>query len=219
MKDADPQRHLLNGLTRQRVIALLRADGVEVQETTVTYADFQHADEIFISGNYSNDARAEDRRQDAAARPFYTRAREALLGLRARFGRSFDVRQGGIPRGAARGSGEGDPRHSLRDAGALRRRGCAAGVHVPFMLKSEGEGALELHVARANPIWKLLAEPRPALAIFQGPQAYVRPGWYPAKAGTARSCRPGATCRSSARPGLADWAWRRCSSMSARCPT
>ncbi|MFM9973417.1 MAG: branched-chain amino acid aminotransferase [Beijerinckiaceae bacterium] len=43
----------LNGITRQRVIGLLQDDGAEVQETMLTYADFQHADEIFISGNYS----------------------------------------------------------------------------------------------------------------------------------------------------------------------
>ncbi|HEX2594411.1 MAG TPA: branched-chain amino acid aminotransferase [Rhizomicrobium sp.] len=42
----------LNGITRQRVIALLRADGIEVQETRLTYRDFQQADEIFSAGNY-----------------------------------------------------------------------------------------------------------------------------------------------------------------------
>jgi len=60
--------------------------------------------------------------------------------------------------------------------------GAPQAAHVPFALKTDGEPVLELHVARANPIWKLLAAPRPALAMFQGPQAYVRPGWYPAKA-------------------------------------
>jgi transcriptional regulator len=54
-------------------------------------------------------------------------------------------------------------------------------VHMPFVLKTDGAATLEGHVARANPIWKLLAQPRPALVMFQGPQAYVRPGWYPAK--------------------------------------
>lgn len=43
----------LNGVTRQRVIALLRADGVEVRECTLTYADVLDADEIFSTGNYS----------------------------------------------------------------------------------------------------------------------------------------------------------------------
>jgi transcriptional regulator len=59
--------------------------------------------------------------------------------------------------------------------------GLPQAAHIPFMLKSEGEAVLECHVARANPIWKLMASPRPALIMFQGPQAYVRPGWYPAK--------------------------------------
>jgi transcriptional regulator len=54
-------------------------------------------------------------------------------------------------------------------------------VHMPFVLKTDTSPVLEGHVARANPIWKLLAQPRPALIMFQGPQAYVRPGWYPAK--------------------------------------
>jgi branched-chain amino acid aminotransferase len=48
-----PNGTFLNGITRQRVIGLLRADGVEVLEATLTYDDFLKADEIFISGNYS----------------------------------------------------------------------------------------------------------------------------------------------------------------------
>ena len=59
--------------------------------------------------------------------------------------------------------------------------GAPQAAHVPFVLKTDGETILECHVARANPIWKLMAQPRQALVIFQGPQAYVRPGWYPAK--------------------------------------
>jgi len=43
----------LNGITRQRVIKLLRAAGVSVVETTMSYADIESADEIFSSGNYS----------------------------------------------------------------------------------------------------------------------------------------------------------------------
>ncbi|MBV9346602.1 MAG: branched-chain amino acid aminotransferase [Pseudolabrys sp.] len=42
----------LNGITRQRVIKLLRGAGVEVIETTLSYKDFENADEIFQSGNY-----------------------------------------------------------------------------------------------------------------------------------------------------------------------
>ena len=46
-----PTGCFLNGITRQRVIGLLRADGVEVQETTLTVDDFMAADEIFTTGN------------------------------------------------------------------------------------------------------------------------------------------------------------------------
>jgi branched-chain amino acid aminotransferase len=42
----------LNGITRQRVLKLLAGAGVPVQETTLSYADFEQADEIFVVGNY-----------------------------------------------------------------------------------------------------------------------------------------------------------------------
>jgi branched-chain amino acid aminotransferase len=42
----------LNGITRQRVIKLLRDDGVTVIEKTMRYAEFETADEIFSTGNY-----------------------------------------------------------------------------------------------------------------------------------------------------------------------
>lgn len=48
-----PNGTFLNGITRQRVISLLREAGVTVEETRLTYDDFRHADEIFSSGNYS----------------------------------------------------------------------------------------------------------------------------------------------------------------------
>lgn len=47
-----PNGSFLNGITRQRMIGLLRNAGTEVLETTLTYADFEAADEIFLSGNY-----------------------------------------------------------------------------------------------------------------------------------------------------------------------
>jgi branched-chain amino acid aminotransferase len=43
----------LAGITRQRVIGLLRQNGVTVVEKTMTYSDFETADEIFATGNYS----------------------------------------------------------------------------------------------------------------------------------------------------------------------
>lgn len=42
-------------------------------------------------------------------------------------------------------------------------------------------GRLVGHVARANPLWRE-ASGQSILAIFQGPQAYVTPSWYPSKA-------------------------------------
>jgi branched-chain amino acid aminotransferase len=48
-----PNGTFLNGITRQRTIALLRAQGIEVVEKSLTYSDFETADEIFSSGNYS----------------------------------------------------------------------------------------------------------------------------------------------------------------------
>jgi branched-chain amino acid aminotransferase len=48
-----PNGTFLNGITRQRVIGLLRDAGVEVVEATLSYRDLETADEIFSSGNYS----------------------------------------------------------------------------------------------------------------------------------------------------------------------
>ena len=43
----------LAGVTRRRVIGLLRDDGVPVIEATLTWDDFLGADEIFSAGNFS----------------------------------------------------------------------------------------------------------------------------------------------------------------------
>jgi branched-chain amino acid aminotransferase len=47
-----PNGVFLDGITRRRVIGLLRGDGVEVREQTLAYEDFLSADEIFSTGNY-----------------------------------------------------------------------------------------------------------------------------------------------------------------------
>jgi branched-chain amino acid aminotransferase len=49
----EPNGTFLNGITRQRVIALLRTASVTVIEGTLKYSDLETADEIFSSGNYS----------------------------------------------------------------------------------------------------------------------------------------------------------------------
>ena len=41
----------LNGITRQRVLKLLRDAGVEARETTLTLDDVRNADEVFTTGN------------------------------------------------------------------------------------------------------------------------------------------------------------------------
>ena len=48
-----PNGTFLNGITRQRIITLLRMGGATVVETTMSYDDFERADEIFSTGNYS----------------------------------------------------------------------------------------------------------------------------------------------------------------------
>ncbi|WP_394829777.1 branched-chain amino acid aminotransferase [Pendulispora albinea] len=48
-----PNRTFLAGITRERVIGLLRHTGITVHETTLTVEDFHQADEIFATGNVS----------------------------------------------------------------------------------------------------------------------------------------------------------------------
>lgn len=54
---------------------------------------------------------------------------------------------------------------------------------VPFVLNVGPAQAavLECHLAIANPQWRDFEGGGPALVVFQGPQAYVTPTWYPAK--------------------------------------
>lgn len=46
-----PNGTFLNGITRQRVLKLLRENDIPVEETVLTLDDFRTADEIFTSGN------------------------------------------------------------------------------------------------------------------------------------------------------------------------
>ena len=56
-------------------------------------------------------------------------------------------------------------------------------THLPTVLKDNPPfGLVECHLARANPHWKDLAACSEALMIFQGPDGYVTPNWYPSKA-------------------------------------
>ena len=67
----------LAGITRTRVIALLRQAGTTVVKKTLRYSDFETADEIFSTGNYSKVspvARIDERPLQPG--PFYRKARE-----------------------------------------------------------------------------------------------------------------------------------------------
>ena len=72
-----PNGTFLAGITRFRVIQLLRGAGIKVVEKALSYRDFQTADEIFSTGNYSKVVpvtRIDDRPLPFG--PVYTKARE-----------------------------------------------------------------------------------------------------------------------------------------------
>ena len=56
---------------------------------------------------------------------------------------------------------------------------------IPFVLDPGSPGTLGVlrgHVARANPLWQTARGDVDSLVVFQGPQGYVSPAWYPSKA-------------------------------------
>jgi len=55
--------------------------------------------------------------------------------------------------------------------------------HIPFILEGDLAvgGKLIGHVAKGNPVWKDDASQHESLVIFQGPEAYISPNWYPSK--------------------------------------
>lgn len=77
---------------------------------------------------------------------------------------------------------------SLIDANPLGAWVChtASGLvanHIPFLLdRAKGpHGTLIGHVSRANNVWRELKISQPCVVMFQGPQAYITPSWYPNK--------------------------------------
>ena len=70
-----PNGTFLNGITRQRVIGLLRGAGVPVEERTLSFAEVMAADEVFNTGNYGKvvpAVRLEDR--DLQPGPIFQKA-------------------------------------------------------------------------------------------------------------------------------------------------
>ena len=82
-----PNGCFLNGITRQRVIGLLRGAGVEVIERSLAYREVQEADEVFSTGNYAKVTpliKIDERELQPG--PFYRQARELY----------FDWAKGGV---------------------------------------------------------------------------------------------------------------------------
>jgi transcriptional regulator len=68
---------------------------------------------------------------------------------------------------------------------------CESGLvanHLPVQTLDEPAplGCIRGHVARANPLWRDYRAETQALAIFQGPQVYISPSFYPSKAKTGQ---------------------------------
>ena len=72
-----PNGTFLNGITRQRVVALLREEGMEVRERSIDPAELHTVDELFTTGNYAKVVpciQLEER--DLEPGPLYRKARE-----------------------------------------------------------------------------------------------------------------------------------------------
>jgi len=55
--------------------------------------------------------------------------------------------------------------------------------HFPLVMSDGGSrtAVLRGHIPRANTVWKAFDGETPAVAVFQGPSAYITPAWYPGK--------------------------------------
>ena len=60
--------------------------------------------------------------------------------------------------------------------------------HIPLHLVGTPApfGALQGHVARANPLWRDFNKDLEVLAIFHGPDSYITPSWYASKQETGK---------------------------------
>src|SRR4051794_5475936 len=72
--------------------------------------------------------------------------------------------------------------HSLAALVTLGPDGLIAN-HVPLILDPEPApfGTLRGHLTKANSQWRETLPGSQALAIFQGPHAYISPSWYPTR--------------------------------------
>jgi transcriptional regulator len=69
--------------------------------------------------------------------------------------------------------------------GALvtQHEGVLEANHIPFLLDGPlaASGKLIGHVAKGNPVWKSDFTKQETLVVFQGPESYITPNWYPSK--------------------------------------
>ncbi|HIJ87750.1 MAG TPA: FMN-binding negative transcriptional regulator [Desulfuromonadales bacterium] len=72
--------------------------------------------------------------------------------------------------------------HPLATVVTLSKDGINAN-HIPLLISPESGqfGVLRGHIARSNSMWSDLVQDVDALAIFQGPDSYISPSWYPTK--------------------------------------
>ena len=70
--------------------------------------------------------------------------------------------------------------HSFALLVTTDNEGVPFATHQPLVYETEGgpHGRLLGHIARANPQWQHFANGKPAMAVFQGPHAYISPSWY-----------------------------------------
>ena len=77
--------------------------------------------------------------------------------------------------------------HPLATFVSMTARGMEAN-HIPMLIDAAPEplGTLRGHVARSNPLWREFDPATEVLAVFQGPQGYITPSWYPSKGETGK---------------------------------
>lgn len=60
--------------------------------------------------------------------------------------------------------------------------------HIPLLLaQSSGLKFLHGHIAKINPLWKTLSDKSEVLVVFNGPNCYISPNYYPTKKETGKA--------------------------------
>jgi transcriptional regulator len=60
--------------------------------------------------------------------------------------------------------------------------------HLPVLLcEKDGRKVLQAHIAKANPLWKTVADKSDVLVVFNGPNCYISPNHYPTKQETGKA--------------------------------